>query len=73
MNKELLKSIMVLNNDTNKDLAMFLGITEQSVSNKINETPLSSGKKAEFKQGEINKIRERYNLDAEKLEAVFFN
>ena len=37
MNKELLRSIMALHGDTNKDLAELLGITEQSVSCKINE------------------------------------
>lgn len=73
MNKALLKSIMALYDDTNKDLATHLGMSEQSFSNKINEVILPSGNKAEFTQGEINGIRERYNLNAEKLEAVFFN
>ena len=66
MNKELLRSIMVLHRDTNKDLAEFLEISEQSVSGKINE------KGTEFKQGEIAKIRDRYNLSPEQVEAIFF-
>ena len=37
MNKELLRSVMVLHGDTNKTLAAYLGISEQSVCNKINE------------------------------------
>ena len=37
MNSKLLRSIMLLNGDTNASLAKFLGITEQSISNKINE------------------------------------
>ena len=67
MNKNLLRSIMALHGDTNKDLAELLGISEQSVSSKINETG------TEFKQGEIAKIRERYNLDANQITDIFFS
>lgn len=66
MNAPKLRSIMVLHGDTNKDLAEYLGITEQSVSNKINENG------TEFKQGEIAKIRTKYNLSAEDVESIFF-
>ena len=66
MKKELLRSIMVLHGDTNKDLADYLGITEQSVSNKINENG------TEFKQGEIKRIRVRYNLTSEQVDLIFF-
>lgn len=66
MNKNLLRSIMVRNGDTNATLAEYLGITEQSVSNKINE----SG--TEFKQGEIFKIKARYNLDSDMVDQIFF-
>lgn len=66
MNKELLRSIMVLHGDTNKDLAKLLEITEQSVSGKINENG------TEFKQGEIAKIKDRYNLTPEQVESIFF-
>jgi predicted transcriptional regulator len=66
MKKELLRSIMVLHGDTNKDLADYLGITEQSVSNKINENG------TEFKQGEIRRIRTRYNLTSEQVDRIFF-
>ena len=66
MKKELLRSIMVLYGDTNKDLADYLGITEQSVSNKINENG------TEFKLGEIRLIKKRYNLTAEQVDQIFF-
>lgn len=66
MNSQLLRSVMVLHGHTNKDLAKLLGKTEQSISNKINE------KGTEFTQGEIAKIKERYNLTAEQVEAIFF-
>lgn len=58
---------MVLHGDTNKDLAEYLGISEQSVSNKANENG------TEFKQGEIALIKKRYNLSAEQVEDIFFD
>ena len=66
MNAKLLRSVMVLHGDTNATLADFLGITEQSVSNKINENG------TEFKQGEISKIKARYNLDSDMVDRIFF-
>lgn len=66
MNVKLLRSFMALHGDTNRSLADSLGITEQSVSAKINENG------TEFKQGEIAKIRERYQLTADQVEAIFF-
>ena len=66
MNAKLLRSLMVLHNDTNATLAEYLEISEQSLSNKINE------KGTEFKQGEISKIKTRYNLDSETVDRIFF-
>ena len=66
MNAKLLRSVMALFGDTNASLAEFLGITEQSVSNKINE------KGTEFKQGEISKIKARYNLSSDMVDQIFF-
>lgn len=66
MNGKLLRSIMVLHGDTNASLAEYLGITEQSVSNKINENG------TEFKQGEIFKIKAKYNLDSDMVDRIFF-
>ena len=67
MNKQLLRSIMVLHNDTNKTLAEYLGISEKSVNDKINE------KGTEFKQSEIAAIRKRYSLSDEQVSIIFFN
>jgi hypothetical protein len=66
MNKKLFRSIMLLNGDTNKTLADFLGISETSVSNKINENG------TEFRQGQIAAIKERYNLTMAQVEDIFF-
>ena len=66
MNGSLLKSIMVLNGDTIRTLAQHLDISPQSVSDKINE------RGTEFRQGEIALIKEKYNLSAEQVEAIFF-
>ncbi len=67
MNKNLLRSIMVLHDDTNAKLADYLGITQNRLSAKMNEW---NG--AEFTQSEICKIKERYELDAEKINEIFF-
>lgn len=67
MNGTMLKSVMVLNGDTIRDLAEYLRITPQSVSDKINE------RRTEFKQGEIAMIKERYNLSADQIDSIFFN
>ena len=67
MNKAKLKSVMTLHGDTNKDLADLLGISEQSVSCKINENG------TEFKQGEIAKITVRYGLSPDDVVAIFFD
>lgn len=66
MNKELLRSVMALHGETNRDLANLLDISEQSVSAKINENG------TEFKQGEIATIRHHYNLTAEQVTNIFF-
>ena len=66
MDKAKLKSIMALHGDTNKDLAELLEISEQSVSAKINENG------TEFKQGEITKIKDKYNLSPIEVDAIFF-
>lgn len=67
MNKALLRSVMVLFNDTNKTLAKYLGISEKSVNDKINE------KGTEFKQSEIAAIKKRYSLSDERVSDIFFN
>lgn len=67
MNKELLRSVMVLHGDTNRSLAAYLGISEQSLSNKINEN------NTEFRQREIGKIKARYNLTSDQVDLIFFS
>jgi DNA-binding XRE family transcriptional regulator len=66
MNKALLRSIMTLHRETNKDLAQLLNVTEQTISAKMNETG------TEFKQGEIATIALHYNLTTQQLIDIFF-
>ena len=68
MNKNMLRSVMVLHDDTNITLAEYLGIPDSTLSLKMNEV---NG--AEFTQGEIRKIIKRYNLTAEQTMMIFFN
>lgn len=67
MNKKLFRSVMVLYGDTNKKLAEYLGISERSVSDKINENG------TEFKQCEISLIIDRYHLTAQQIKDIFFD
>lgn len=67
MNSLMLKSVMTLHRDTNKDLANFLGLSEQSVCNKINENG------TEFKLGEIRRIKNRYRLSPAEVDTIFFD
>lgn len=67
MNKTLLRSIMVLYGDTNRALALYLGISEKSVNNKINENG------TEFKRDEIAAIKKRYSLTDEQVCQIFFD
>lgn len=66
MNSALLKYVMSRNGDGLKDLALYLGISETWLSQKINENG------AEFKLSEIRKIIERYKLKSEEVIAIFF-
>lgn len=67
MNKNLLESVMKIHGDTGTTLSQFLGIARSTFSAKINET---NG--AEFTQGEISKIKEKYLLDANEVNNIFF-
>lgn len=66
MNKNKLRSVMVLYGDTNKSMAEYLGISEKSFSDKINETG------TEFRQSEINAIRNKYSLTDADVVDIFF-
>ena len=68
MNKQKLESDKKLHNDNGQTLAQYLGIARPTFSNKLNET-----RGAEFTQGEIRLIKERYNLSAEEVDMIFFN
>lgn len=68
MNKNMLVSKMKLHGDNVVDIAKAIGISPQRFSAKINETD-----GAEFTQGEIRRIKKRYNLTSEEVDAIFFN
>ena len=65
MNKALLRSFMVKNNDTQVELAKALGISLSNLSAKINGS-------ASFRQSEISCIMHRYCLTAEEISLIFF-
>jgi hypothetical protein len=67
MDTARLKSVIVLHGDTNAILANAIGVAPQTFSAKINE---KNG--AEFTQGEISKIKERYNLTPDEIDLIFF-
>lgn len=67
MNKLKLVGLMHENGDTQESLASAIGISLQRFNAKINET---NG--AEFTQGEIQSIKERYDLTAEAIDEIFF-
>lgn len=67
MNKNMFVSKMKLFGDTNAILAKGIGLSAQRLSAKINET---GG--AEFTLGEIQKIKNRYNLTKNEVDQIFF-
>lgn len=67
LNKPLLESIIKLHGDTGTSLAEYLGMARSTFSTKVNET---NG--AEFTQGEISKIKEKYLLTPEQIDTIFF-
>lgn len=67
MNKNELEATMKRHGDTGATLSAYLGIARSTFSAKINET---NG--AEFTQGEIVRIKKRYNLDANAVDTIFF-
>ena len=65
MNKQLFKSFMVMNGDTQAMLADVLHLPQSAISSRIN------GKTA-FRQDEINTIRARWNLSDKQTVDIFF-
>ena len=66
MNKLKLEAVMKLNGDNGTLLSAFLGIARSTFSAKLNET---NG--AEFTQGEIAKIKTKYDLSAQEIDDIF--
>lgn len=67
MNKEKLKGFMLLNGDKPEDLASALNIAVSSLSRKMN-----SYNDADFTQKEIAVIKERYKLNPQQVDEIFF-
>lgn len=68
MNGNLLRSVMLKNNDRYvKDLATYLGISRTNMYAKLNNREGHN-----FKTSEIQKIKEKYNLTAEEINKIFF-
>lgn len=68
MEKKKLESKMKLYGDTQEILASSLNISTSRLNAKINQY---GG--ADFRQKEIQKIKERYNLSAEEVDEIFFS
>ena len=67
MDIRLLKSVMVKNGDTQRDLADAMCLSPSRLSAKINE------KRADFRLRELAFIQRRYNLSSDDIYAIFFN
>lgn len=68
MNKNKLKAVMIYHGDIGKDLAEALGISRVTLSKKMNENHNFC-----FNQTEISLIKERYNLDSNEINDIFFS
>ena len=66
MNKSMMKSVIVRNNDTQAALAQALNLPQSAISNRING-------KIDFRISEIQCIRKRYKLTAQETEDIFFD
>ena len=65
-NTTLLKAIMILHNDSTSSFAKHIGINRQNASKKING-------KSDFKQSEIVKITNLYNLTDSEIRNIFLS
>lgn len=66
MNKRAFRAKMEYFGDTYESLAAFLGLSIQSVSNKVNGN-------YPFNQTEISKLKEKWNLTNDEVNEIFFN
>lgn len=67
LNKRLFKSTMMLHEDTNISVSRIIGISPQRVSAKINAL-----RGAEFTQSEIEKLKIKWSLTPDEVDAIFF-
>lgn len=67
MNKYRLVEIMKRNGDTQEKLANVVGLSLTRFNMKLNET---GG--AEFTQGEIQAMKQHYDLSPEEIDEIFF-
>lgn len=67
MNSKELKIEMMRHDETGEHLSKLLGISRQTLSNKMSENQSS-----EFTQQEISKISEHYNLSSDRIVEIFF-
>lgn len=65
MNTKLFKIYMIKKNDTQKSLAEALGLPQSAVNARING-------KTQFRQDEMNTIRERWDLSDQETVDIFF-
>lgn len=67
MNSKELKIEMLRHNETGEHLSAILGISRQTLSNKMSEN-----QNTDFTQQEIAKIRDHYNLSSDRVCEIFF-
>lgn len=65
-NYKELKARMFLEDDTQRDLANYLGISESTMNQKLNS-------KLDFTRNEISQIIKRYGLNEDELKLYFFD
>lgn len=68
VNKKKLRILLISNSENQGILAEYLGISQQTLSKKINEKGGS-----EFNQTEIRLIKDKYKLDAKEIDEIFFS
>lgn len=66
MNTIKFKQVMLANNDTQKELADALGLSQSGISDRINGN-------VDFRQSEINQIILRYKLNMSDVREIFFD
>ena len=65
LNKNLFRAMHTAHGDTQKQVADYIGITEQTLSAKVNG-------ETDFKHSEIKLLIDRYGLTPEQVDQIFF-